>query len=48
MQRIRKGFWVSEELLEERRRNYFASKKSMFQWFKSFFERGVKEKSEPK
>ena len=48
MQRIRQGFWLSEERIKQRRRDYFASKKSMAQWFKSLFKRETKESPKPK
>ena len=37
MREVRKGLWLSEERIEQSRRNYLSSKKSIFQWFKSLF-----------
>ena len=43
MQQVKQGLWLSEERIKQRRRDYFASKKSMAQWLKSLFEKEAKE-----
>ena len=47
MRLVREGLWVSEERLEESRRNYLASR-SPLKWLISLFKGKAKETSESK